>query len=196
MLFNNAGVAHAQLSWKHTSADWQWLLGVNLMSVVHAHRHFIPRLLAQTDRSHIVNTASAAGLISPPGGSAYNATKHAVVTLSETVFHEFQDLQVTNVGISVLCPAFIPTGIAQSVRPGAFSETEVHEGLARKYAAGVVKAVASGKISADGIAEITFSAIEKNQFYIVPHKKILPLVTVRAEDISLERNPSIVPRPA
>jgi NADP-dependent 3-hydroxy acid dehydrogenase YdfG len=67
LLFNNAGVAHSQLSWEHTIDDWNWILGVNLWSIVYAHRYFIPRLIKQSDNSHIINTASAAGLISAPG---------------------------------------------------------------------------------------------------------------------------------
>jgi NAD(P)-dependent dehydrogenase (short-subunit alcohol dehydrogenase family) len=92
LLCNNAGVGLAKLSWEHTTADWDWVLGVNMWSIVHANRYFIPRMLQQPDRSRILNTASAAGLLSTPGMIAYNVSKHAVVTMSETLYHELKDL--------------------------------------------------------------------------------------------------------
>ncbi|MGH8689912.1 MAG: SDR family NAD(P)-dependent oxidoreductase, partial [Burkholderiales bacterium] len=75
---NNAGVSTLGAAWELSVADWQWILGVNLWGVIHGVRAFTPHLLAQ-DEGHIVNTASVSGLISPPGGAAYNVTKHAVV---------------------------------------------------------------------------------------------------------------------
>lgn len=175
-------------------ADWKWVLGANLWSVIHAHRIFIPRLLAQEDSSHIINTASAAGLASVSGAAAYNASKHGVVTMSETLFAEFHDCGVTNVGVSVLCPAFVPTKIAESQRPSEFSDTKQHSKEALRYAQNMHVAVRSGKKTADDIAEETFAAISAGRLYIVPHhKKLGPLIRLRAEDISRERNPTIFP---
>ncbi len=86
LLCNNAGVGLTRVTWEHTLQDWEWLLGVNLWSVIHGIRHFLPRMLEQTDGGHIVNTASVAGLLSTPGMAAYNVSKHGVVTLSETLY--------------------------------------------------------------------------------------------------------------
>jgi NAD(P)-dependent dehydrogenase (short-subunit alcohol dehydrogenase family) len=99
LLCNNAGVGLAKLSWEHTTPDWDWVLGVNMWSIVHANRYFIPRMLKQSDRSRILNTASAAGLLSTPGMIAYNVSKHAVVTMSETLYHELKDL---NANVSLI----------------------------------------------------------------------------------------------
>ena len=109
LVCNNAGVSPLGAVWENTPADWQWILGVNLWGVIHGVRSFTPQLIAQNE-GHIVNTASVAGLISPPGSGAYNVTKHAVVTLSETLHHDLRDRN-SAVGVSVLCPAYVPTGI-------------------------------------------------------------------------------------
>lgn len=177
------------------SLDWNWVLGANLWSVIHAHRIFIPRMLLQEEKSHIINTASAAGLASLPGAAAYNVSKHGVVTMSETLFGEFQDCGIQNVGVSVLCPAFVPTKIAESQRPSEYSETKQHSKEGLKYAMNMQVAVKSGKKTADDIADETFAAISAGQLYIVPHKhKIGPLIKSRADDISQERNPSLIPQ--
>lgn len=173
------------------AADWKWVLGANLWSVIHAHRIFIPRMIKQSSSSHIINTASAAGLASLPGAAAYNVSKHGVVTMSETLFNEFRDCGITNVGVSVLCPAFVPTKIAESVRPTEFADTKQHSEDGLKYAQNMLLAVKSGKKTADDIAEETFAAIDAGQLYILPHKhKIGPLVMSRADDIAHERNPT------
>src|SRR5438067_6284009 len=114
LLFNNAGVAGGGgYVWETSLKDWQWLLGVNLMGVVNGIRSFIPLMLREDCECHVVNTASAAGLVSAPLMSVYNVSKHAVVTLSETLFHDLR-LASAKVGVSVLCPAFVPTNIRTS----------------------------------------------------------------------------------
>jgi len=119
-VFNNAGVGAGGLVWENSVKDWEWVLGVNLWGVVHGVRLFVPMMLAaaQADpayRGHVVNTASMAGLLAPPNMGIYNVSKHAVVSLTETLY---QDLRlVTNqISASVLCPYFVPTGIHHSER--------------------------------------------------------------------------------
>src|SRR5437660_5351545 len=114
VLCNNAGVSPLASAWEMSLGDWQWIMGVNLWGVIHGVRTFVPRLMARNE-GHIVNTASVAGLISPPGTAAYNVTKHAVVALSETLYHDLRERQ-SAIGVSVLCPAYVPTGIADSAR--------------------------------------------------------------------------------
>src|SRR5262249_29005435 len=99
---NNAGVSVSGLSWMHTEADWQWVLGVNLWGVVHGIRTFVPLMLAQGVDGHVVNTASMAGLVSGPGMGVYNVSKHGVVALSETLYHELRMLAAP-IGVSVVC---------------------------------------------------------------------------------------------
>jgi len=193
LLFNNAGVASGGLLWESTDADWQWVMGANVWSVIHAVRIFTPLMLAHGEAGHIVNTASAAGLLSAPNMGIYNVSKHAVVAMSETLYHDLALVQA-KIGVSVLCPAFVPTGIAHSHRnrPAELANSlpPTPSMLAAQQAS--VKAVESGRISAAEIAAITFAAIDAGQFYIVPHVRILDSVQQRMSDIVSCRNPSSV----
>ncbi len=183
---NNAGVSPLGAVWENTLADWQWILGVNLWGVIHGVRAFVPRLLAQGE-GHVVNTASVAGLISPPGMGAYNVTKHAVVALSESLYHDLR-LRGSPVGVSLLCPAYVPTGIADSERnrprellnPGKKPSKE--EALLKK-------AVASGKLSADDVARAVVAAVKEERFYVLTHPRIKGAIRARMEDMLEERAP-------
>jgi NAD(P)-dependent dehydrogenase (short-subunit alcohol dehydrogenase family) len=193
LLFNNAGVAVCGPVWTSTAEDWTWILGVNLMGVVHGIRTFVPRMLAQKDECHIVNTASVAGLLSVPGSSAYCVSKHGVVTLSECLRHELR-LEKASIGVSVLCPAFVNTGIFESdrQRPRELAATNP---LAGPYEEAGRKAVAAGKLSAADVARITLEAVRANRFYVLTHPKIKPAVETRMRDILEERDPTDVSRP-
>jgi NAD(P)-dependent dehydrogenase (short-subunit alcohol dehydrogenase family) len=178
--------------------DWDWIIGVNLMGVAHGVRVFTPLMLeaAKTDpayRGHIVNTASMAGLVNMPNQGAYNVTKHAVVSLSETLY---QDLALVSdqVHAHVLCPYFVPTGIAHSdrARPGEMRDAAAMTTSQKVAQALGVKAVASGKVSASEVAQFVFEAMQANRFYIFshPNERALGPVAVRAEDIVKLRNPT------
>lgn len=196
LLFNNAGVGIGGLVWEHTAADWEWVLGVNLWGAVHGVRIFTPLMLACAERDaayrgHIVNTASMAGLLNAPNMGIYNVSKHAVVSLSETLYHDLL-LVGASIGASVLCPYFTPTGIDQSYR---HRPPEVQDGVrptASQRAAQRLteKAVSSGKVDPAQVAENTFDAIGKGEFYIYSHPQTLKCVQVRMEDIVQGRNPS------
>jgi NAD(P)-dependent dehydrogenase (short-subunit alcohol dehydrogenase family) len=194
LVFNNAGVGSGGLIWENTPADWEWVLGVNLWGVIHGVRIFTNLMLACAKQDpeyegHIVNTASMAGLLNAPTMGVYNVSKHAVVSLSETLY---QDLQLVEapIGASVLCPYFVPTGISQSHRnrPDDVAQGEV---TASQKAAQIMtdKAVNSGKITAQEVAENTFNAIRDGQFYIYSHPAALSHVRERMEDIVNVRNP-------
>ncbi|MEI7530419.1 MAG: SDR family NAD(P)-dependent oxidoreductase [Betaproteobacteria bacterium] len=192
LLCNNAGVGMNRTTWDHSHADWQWVLGVNLFSVTHAIRHFVPRMLNQAESSHIVNTASVAGLLSTSGMSAYNASKHGVVTISETLYHELQSLN-SLIGISVLCPAWVTTGIHTSHRnrPDRFGiHASPPEGLSSSYEDRMGKAVHSGRLSAKDMALAVFEAVKENQFYVIPHRKINHAIELRMKDVLELRNPT------
>jgi NADP-dependent 3-hydroxy acid dehydrogenase YdfG len=190
MLFNNAGVGAGGFCWENTVADWEWVLGVNVWSVIHGIRLFVPKMLAQGDECHVVNTASVAGLLSAQTMGVYNVSKHAVVTLSETLF---QDLRVTNakIGVTVLCPAFVPTGIANSERnrPADLAAAELTPSQKIAQAA-TQKAVSSGRVTAADVANAVFDCIRQNKFYCLTHPKILGSVELRLQDILAQRNPS------
>lgn len=185
---NNAGVAVSGPVWETSEAEWQWILGVNLLGVVHGVRAFAPRLIAQ-DVGHIVNTASVAGLISPPGMGAYCVSKHAVVTLSEALHHDLRE-RGSNVGVSVLCPAYVPTGIADSERnqpPGVSASGKSEARLAKEAA--LRKAVAAGKLGADDVARAVVAAVKETRFYVLTHPGIKGAVRARMEDVLEERTP-------
>ncbi len=191
LLFNNAGVASGGYVWESTDADWQWVMGANVWSVIHGVRIFTPLMLAHGEPGYIVNTASAAGLINAPNMGIYNVSKHAVVALSETLY---QDLKLADarIGVSVLCPAFVRTGIAHSHRnrPAELANTTAPTESMLAAQASSVQAVESGRLSAADIAQQTFEAIDAAQFYIIPHKKILELVKLRMRDIVSHEAPS------
>ncbi len=191
LLFNNAGVAAGGLVWEHTAKDWEWLLGVNLWGVIHGVRTFVPIMLAQGDECHVVNTASVAGLVSPQLMGVYNVGKHGVVALSETLY---QDLRVTGarIGVSLLCPAFVPTGIAQSQRnrPDELRDATAPTASMIASQKASEQAVSSGRISAAAVAQTTFDAIRDNRFYVITHPKILASVELRLNDVIGQRNPS------
>jgi len=188
LVCNNAGVAPGGEAWEVSLDDWRWILGVNLWGVIHGVRAFAPRLIAR-DSGHIVNTASVAGLISPPGSAAYNVSKHAVVALSETLHHDLRERGAA-VGVSVLCPAYVPTGIAESERnrPQGFAPTPKSERMRARQAM-LKKAVASGKLSADDVARAVVAAVKEERFYILTHPRIKGAIQARMEDILAEREP-------
>ena len=183
---NNAGVSPLGAVWENTLADWQWILGVNLWGVIHGVRAFVPRLLAQGE-GHVVNTASVAGLISPPGMGAYNVTKHAVVALSESLYHDLR-LRGSPVGVSVLCPAYVPTGIADSERNRPRELLNPAKNPSKEEAL-LKKAVASGKLSADDVARAVVAAVKEERFYVLTHPRIKGAIRARMEDILEERAP-------
>ena len=195
LIFNNAGVGSGGLIWESTLKDWEWVLGVNVMGVVHGVRIFTPMMLAAADadpawRGHIVNTASMAGLLNAPNMGVYNVSKHAVVSLSETLYQDLQ-LVTDQIGASVLCPFFVATGIAQSHRnrPDELkAEKPTKSQLIGQAMTG--KAVDSGKVSAADVAQLVFDAVAANQFYIYSHPKAIKSVQTRMEDVLQARNPT------
>ncbi|TAL72021.1 MAG: SDR family oxidoreductase [Burkholderiaceae bacterium] len=195
LVFNNAGVGSGGLIWENSLKDWEWVLGVNVMGVVHGVRLFTPMMLdaAQKDpawRGHIVNTASMAGLLNPPNMGVYNVSKHAVVSLSETLYQDLA-LVTDQVSASVLCPFFVATGISQSQRN---RPSELAAGKpTRSQLVGQAmsdKAVGSGKVTAAEVAQKVFDAVAANQFYIYSHPKAIGSVQTRLEDVLQARNPT------
>jgi NAD(P)-dependent dehydrogenase (short-subunit alcohol dehydrogenase family) len=191
LLFNNAGVGTGGFVWESSANDWAWVFGVNVMGVANGLRAFTPLMLAQQEPAHIVNTASVAGLLSAPGMGVYNASKHAVVALTETLYH---DLKIVGgrVDCSLLCPAFVPTGIANAerARPEGLRNDEALTASQRMAGRQLTKAVESGKLSAAQVAELTFDAVRERRFYVLTHPKILASVQLRFDDVTQQRNPT------
>jgi NAD(P)-dependent dehydrogenase (short-subunit alcohol dehydrogenase family) len=193
VVFNNAGVAVTGEAWENSLADWEWVIGVNLWGVIHGIRTFVPILLRQNEPAHVVSTASMAGLTSNPGMAVYNVTKHAVVTLSETL-HSDLALRGSPVKASVLCPGFIHTRIMDSARNrqtdarkdpptpeasalGASIELALREGVSQGFAP-------------SHVAQKVFEAIRDEQFYVfAAQPEIFDAVKQRLEEVGAGRNP-------
>lgn len=195
VLCNNAGVGVGGLVWEHSLEDWQWVLGVNLMGVVHGIRTFVPRMIAQGTEGHVVNTASVAGLISSPYLSVYEATKHAVVAMSESLRME---LEVTGskLGASVLCPGFVATRISDSERnrpaeltKAASASETTQQAMVRELAR---QQVAAG-LKPSEIAEMVVEAIRDDRFYVITHPRFRKLIRLRMENILEGKNPHFEP---
>ena len=193
-VFNNAGVGAGGLIWENTVKDWEWVLGVNLWGVINGVRGFTPMMLDEARRNpayqgHIVNTASMAGLLTPPNMGIYNVSKHAVVALTETLYQDLK-LVTDQISASVLCPYFVTTGIHQSERnrPADMPEAALTPSQ-RIQQAMTDKATGSGKVSAADVANKVFDAIEHDQFYVFSHPKALGNVKSRMDAIVEIRNP-------
>ncbi len=165
---NNAGVAGGSPGgiWEAPLDEWDWVMGVNLMGVVHGIRAFVPILLEQ-DEGHVVNTASMAGLM--PGGGIYGVTKHACRAISEALWSNLQ-MRGPHVGVSVLCPGWVATNIASSERnrpetPRPAVEIPPEAEAMRK----VVEGLISGGMDPLEVGRIVAAAIQEKRFYVLPH---------------------------
>lgn len=184
VLCNNAGVGAGGLCWEMPAADWEWVLGVNLWSVVHGIRAFVPRMIAQGE-GHVVNTASIAGLLSAPGMGPYCATKHAVVAISECLHH---DLTITGnaskVHVSVVCPAWVKTNIADAARNRPASARAAKERSPQEQMLEeLVRAAVAGGIPAAEVADQVLQAVVEERFWVLTHPKTKKAVERRMRGI-------------
>ncbi len=192
LLFNNAGVGGGGNAWNATQKDWDWVLGVNLWSVIYGLRVFVPQMIAQDEPCHIVNTASVAGLIGGSTNALYSVTKHGVVALTENLDVDLKAAQ-TKIGCSVLCPGFVNTNIFDSGRnrpsnlandeqpPAPSPEDEQRIAMFREI-------LRQGMQPAE-IAEIVFDAIRADRLYILTHDHFDDMIRTRAENIVTGTNP-------
>ncbi len=188
LVCNNAGVAASGPMWELTEADWTFTFGANLWGVIHGVRVF-GKLLVEQDEGHFVNTASMAGLVSGPGMGAYNVTKYGVVALSETLY---ADLRVarSNVGVSVLCPAFVRTQIWNSERnrPPHLrnpSKATDKDDEAREMLRNVIE----NSMPTEPAADRVYDAVLANQLYIITHEATRPALEARLQAILAGENP-------
>ena len=184
LLFNNAGVSDSRPLWESTPADLNWVLGVNLAGVLYVIQSFVPRMMAQQE-GWVINTASLAGLVSGSGFGIYRASKHAVVSLSETLHHEL-GLAGSNLRVAVLCPAWVRTRIVESERnregPAASATTE-------NPIQAVMHRVVQAGLEPAQVAQMVFSAIEAGKFYILTHPEMNPAIFIRHKDIEGQSPP-------
>lgn len=190
-LFNNAGVGGGGSMEDLTTEDWEWILGVNLWGVIHGLRVFYPHMLSHGD-GHIVNTASVAGMTSYSNMAPYNASKHAVVTISETLYAELAEKKST-LGVSVLCPGIVRTNIIDSERNRPehlrrpFIPPEVTEDMADRMS--LVSEIYSNAKEPPYVADLVYGAVKAKQFYIWTDKVFAEAIKERHESIDSTRNP-------
>jgi NAD(P)-dependent dehydrogenase (short-subunit alcohol dehydrogenase family) len=191
LLCNNAGVGDIGDPWEGPLSGWEWTLGVNLMGVVHGVRAFLPILRAQLE-SHIVNTASIAGILPMPGGP-YAASKYAVVGLSQSLFLGEQ-LLGTGVGVSVLCPGYVRTRVGRCernwpTRLGPLPETPPEFEFIRRA---VLQAIDSG-MEPSVVATKVANAVKQHRFWILTHDEWMPAVADHCRALVEQRDPTLPP---
>ena len=181
-LFNNAGIMINGLSWECSVADWQKTMSINFLGAVYGIREFVPRMLEQASPAHIVNTSSLAGLLSSPLMGPYGASKHALVSLSETLLYDLQ-AQGAKIGVSVLCPAQVTSNIMDAIDTG---EGKQHgaERLNDFLRDGIRQGMAP-----NDVAENVLDAIERNAFWIFTHPDFKPTYAAKTDALLNERNP-------
>jgi NAD(P)-dependent dehydrogenase (short-subunit alcohol dehydrogenase family) len=171
---NNAGVWTLGRQWETSARQWRWVVDVNLWGVVHGVRTFVPLLLERPEGGHIVNTASMGGLLGAALTGPYGATKHAVVGLTKGLRAELAD---TRVGVSLLCPGKVASGMldhvggAEHVAAGPDRGTADHAPTLSPQAEAVLaamKAAHTGALPAREAGEQVASAIEHNRFWVLP----------------------------
>lgn len=168
---NNAGVGSGGVSWELTEADWEWVLGVDLWGVIYGVGIFTP-LIIESGGGHIVNTASMAGLTSPPFMGPYNVAKHGVVALSESMFHELA-MAAPNVGVTVVCPGWVKTRIHESLRNRPADGPQAPTAVASEEEAAMMRDTIGGLIAGGlepaDVAEQVFDAVANRRFYVLTH---------------------------
>jgi NAD(P)-dependent dehydrogenase (short-subunit alcohol dehydrogenase family) len=177
---NNAGVALWGGLESVSHQDWEWAMGVNLWGVIHGVEAFVPRMVAQKQPGHVVNTASMAGLIASQGLGVYNTTKYAVVGLSETLQ---KDLRGYDIGVSVLCPMGVHTRIRQSERnrPAALRNAAAAREGAPAAREGTPVELIGRYLPPEHVAERVLRAIYANRLYVITHEEGLTPLKRRFE---------------
>ena len=190
LVFNNAGVASTRSAgkalWEVPDQDWDWVMGVNFYGVLYGIRAFVPHMLEHGEPSHIVNTASLAGVL--PGGGTYGVSKHAVLALTEGLQRDFADRGAA-INASVLCPGFVNTSIhrAERNRPADAPAQSANPELEKQGTSLMGDMLSRGKQPSE-IADIVFQSIRESRFYILPHPAWDDFVRSRVEQI-LARGP-------
>lgn len=153
ILVNNAGVVMAGLMAEVELSDWQRLMDINVLGVVRACRLFLPNMISRGKGGHVLNVASAAGLIGQPGMSTYCATKHAVVGLSHSLRYE---LARSRIGVTALCPGYVRTPLAHKVKlVGKLNTANGQQRVAATFE--------KYNLSAETVAQVAVNAMRKNQ---------------------------------
>jgi NAD(P)-dependent dehydrogenase (short-subunit alcohol dehydrogenase family) len=192
LLVNNAGVGGGGSVLESTWADWEWIMGVNFWGVLHGIKVFVPTMLAQGTEGHVVNVASIAGFLPYHPSAAYQVTKHAVVALSEHLYHALAH-QSAKIRTSVVCPGWVKTTILDSARnrPAELRNPPTTAVSPQRLAAiqRFREALATG-MAPEECADRVIQAVREERFYVLTHPEFNAAVQKRMEDILMQRNPS------
>lgn len=191
LLVNNAGIGVGTSSWESTWEDWEWVVNVNLWGVLNGVKIFTPLMIAQDTEAHIVNVASVAGLLSNHPSAPYQVTKHAVVGLSESLYHSLAERN-SKVKVSVLCPGWVKTSILKSNRnrPSEFQpQTRVKIRREDIETYRKMEAELEEGMSIEDFTEYVFHAIREEQFYVLSHAEYTDEIRKRMDHILQQKNP-------
>ena len=200
ILCNNAGVGGGGLIKNQQLVDWKWVIDVSLWGVINGLHHFLPHLIEAED-SHVVSTASVAGLMAVPGLAPYNAAKYGVVAIMETLHHEMMRDEEANLGVSVLCPGVVRTNIAtaQRNRPEHLRRQKGESGSnaakapeeARKRNSAIAAALENGMEPSD-VASQVVNAIYDRRFWVLSHPELLGEINHRNQELAALKNPTSI----
>ena len=195
VLCNNAGVGgSAGNMWELSVEDWRWVIDVDLWSVVHGVRSFVPRMIASGQEAHVVNTASVAGLVSGAVGGPYTVAKFGVVALSEQLYYELGRAG-HNIGVSVLCPGFVNTNIYDSGRnrQPEYGQPDVEPSPESEQRRAMLQAMRDTMLQPAEIGELVFEAVRTRALYVIPtgSDAFDALVRDRLENVGERRNPAL-----
>jgi NAD(P)-dependent dehydrogenase (short-subunit alcohol dehydrogenase family) len=192
LLVNNVGVGAGPSIWECTWADWEWVMGVNLWSVIYGLKIFVPIMLSQDTEGYIINTASMAGLLPFHPSAPYQVTKHAVVALTEQLHYSLM-ARNAKIKTSVLCPGWVKTRILESERnrPDEFQNETGQEKLTPEQEVVLQQLHASleAGITVEEVVEHVFNAMADERFYILTHPEYKPMVKARVDSILQELSP-------
>ncbi|HIF66353.1 MAG TPA: SDR family NAD(P)-dependent oxidoreductase [Acidimicrobiia bacterium] len=200
ILCNNAGVGGGGLVKNLQLVDWKWVIDVSLWGVIHGLHHFLPHLI-EAEESHVMSTASVAGLMAVPGLAPYNAAKFGVVAVMETLHHEMARDAELDVGVSVLCPGVVKTNIAtaqrnrpthlQRERAKPVSESARAPDEARLRNAAIAAALEKGMAPSD-VASQVVDAMYQRRFWVLSHPELLAEVEHRNQQLANLENPTLI----
>jgi NAD(P)-dependent dehydrogenase (short-subunit alcohol dehydrogenase family) len=191
LLCNNAGVFQGGWIWERTLADWEWVLGVNLWGMIHGVRSFVPRMIEGGDEGHVVNTASIAGLVTGAMAGPYQVSKFAAVALSESLAHDLRSRR-SRIGVSVLCPGPVTTGIGSSGRnrPAALSDGAGAEDASALDQI-LDQMVTSSGSPPEEVAEVVLEAVREGTFLVPTRESYRAQLSGRLEDLLERRLPRV-----
>jgi NAD(P)-dependent dehydrogenase (short-subunit alcohol dehydrogenase family) len=173
LVFNNAGVFASGLTWETSAEEYDWVIGVNLKSVINGIRAFVPRMIAQGDECHVINTASGAGITVNPGFASYSMTKHGVVALTDALWLDLAAEKIGNIGVTVVMPGVVQSKIMFPEKTGpsdlqAELAARQNNQVLNALEAHMRKAVDEG-LPASALADMVFKAIEDKALYVLPN---------------------------